>query len=105
MPARLALPYGRASDPNKKGGSAFSLTESGRASLLKPRGCAFFRNLLRRERRATAAASRRVRIREGETGTHDVGDVINLDTIQILRAEHVDEQADAFFIQDKIALT
>src|SRR5215475_11891207 len=39
----------------------------------------------------TSAAG--VRIVEGEAGTHDAVDVIDLDVLQVLRAEHVDEDS------------
>ena len=63
-----------------------------------------FLSWLRCERRAAPTASGRIRVREGEARSHHVGDIINLDAIQILRAEHVDEQPDAFFVEHKIAL-
>ena len=61
-------------------------------------------NCLRRERRAAAATSRRVWILEGKAGAHHVRHVIDFDAVQILRAEHIDEQAHAFFVEHKIAL-
>src|SRR5690349_17144928 len=56
------------------------------------------------ERRAAAAAAGCIRVLEGETRTHDVGDIVDFHAVQVLRAEHIDEQAHAFLIQNEIAL-
>src|SRR4051812_29328942 len=50
---------------------------------------------LSRERSAAAAAARRVRVLEGEARAHDVRHVVNLDAVEVLRAEHVHEHAHA----------
>src|SRR5438128_11294094 len=67
-------------------------TTSGRVILSMIRSLTLPVLRLSGERRAAAAASCRVRILEREAGAHDVRDVIDLDSVQVLRAEHIDEQ-------------
>jgi len=64
----------------------------------------FFLRLFRRERRAAAASFPSSSILERETETHYVLDIVDFDSVQILRAEHIDEQAHTLFVEDKIAL-
>src|SRR5205823_12800677 len=51
-----------------------------------------------------AATSRGVRVSECEARAHHVSHVVDLDTVQILRAEHVNEQAHAFLVEHEITL-
>src|SRR5215213_3408328 len=44
-----------------------------------------------------------IRILEREAGTHDAAHVVDLDSVQILRAEHVDKHSHALLIDDEIA--
>ena len=56
------------------------------------------------KRSAATAAARGIRIRERESRSHHAGDVIDLDAIQVLAAEHIDKKSDALFIENEIAL-
>src|SRR6202008_547000 len=47
------------------------------------------------KRRTAAAAARRIRIRKRKARAHHSGDVVDLDTVQILTTEHIDEEFDA----------
>ena len=57
------------------------------------------------EGRPAATASRGIGILERETRAHYTGDVVNLYAIQVLRAEHIDEQFHSVFVQDEITLS
>src|ERR1041385_4641635 len=59
---------------------------------------------LRGERRTTATAAGRVRVLESETGTHNTGDVIDLNSVEVLGAEHIDKHPDTLFIDHEIAV-
>ena len=59
--------------------------------------------MLRGKRRAAAATAGGVRILERKTGTHYAGHVVDLDAVQVLRAEHVNEHAHALPVEDEIA--
>src|SRR5690242_15569265 len=57
------------------------------------------------ERRAAAATASGVGILERKARTHHARHVVDLDAIQVLRAEHVNKHAHALFVEDEIAFT
>src|SRR6185436_17431576 len=58
--------------------------------------------ILGRKRRTASAAARGIGILKSEARTHDAAHVVDLDAVQILRAEHIHKHADALFIDDEI---
>src|SRR5690242_468600 len=60
---------------------------------------------LRGERSTAATAACRVRVLESKTGTHNTGDVIDLNSIEVLGAEHIDKHPHTLFIDYEIAVT
>src|ERR1041385_1123270 len=54
------------------------------------------------ERGTAPATAGSVRILEREAGAHDAAHVIDLDAVQILRAEHIDKHAYALLVNDEI---
>lgn len=59
---------------------------------------------LRRKRRAATAATSRIRVRKCESRSHDASNVIDLDTVQVLTAKHIDEELDALLVKNEVAL-
>src|SRR5687767_7324231 len=57
------------------------------------------------KRSAAPATTCGVRILESKAGTHHTAHVVDLDTIQVLRAEHVYKHAHALLVENKIAFT
>src|SRR5262245_14359229 len=60
--------------------------------------------VLRGERTTAAATASRVRVLEGEAGTHHRRDVVDRDAVEVLRREGIDEDAPAFLVEDEIVL-
>jgi hypothetical protein len=79
-------------DRQKKSGDTSPLSDPGREP-----GCLIFgrRRTLSREGASAATAAGRVGVGEGETGAHYIAHIIDLDLIQVLRAEHVHEDTQA----------
>lgn len=55
------------------------------------------------KRRAAAAAAGGVRILKRKAGTHHARNVVNLDAVQVLRAEHIDKHPHALLVKHEIA--
>lgn len=59
---------------------------------------------LSRERCTAAAAARRVWIRKGKARPHDTSHIVDLHAIQILRAEHIYEEANSILVENMVAI-
>src|SRR6266536_6094445 len=90
---RPGAPYPRRPEPQSRT-APVSDRRSGvsRVQKLRSKGC------------SAAAASCCIWILKSEPRTHHAGHVVDLDAVQILGAEHVDEKAHAFLVEDVITL-
>lgn len=60
-------------------------------------------DFLSRERRSASAAAGRIRVLKGKARAHHIGRVVDGYTVKVLGRKHIDKEADALLVHDKIA--